>query len=116
MGKIAKLEHRGKIKYRTSEEAQKAATIMQNRLVLSFRAINVYRCTFCKYWHVGHSMETPVYSVLDANKNVDTSRRKTRKQYVALQSCDKKYVRIRKQYEDIEIQIELESMKVDDYE
>jgi len=96
---IAKLEHRGKIKYKTEEEAMLRARLSENRLTLSFFALNVYECSFCDYWHVGHSVVAPNYETPVNNNalNAEIKRKKKTKRLITVTS-EQKYKRQRKQY------------------
>ncbi len=46
--------HRGKIRYRTYERAVSVAQRLNERTVLMFGRMVVYRCRYCPRFHIGH--------------------------------------------------------------
>ena len=114
MPRIAKLEHRGKVKYSPPEEAQKTAALLQNRLALSYRGLDVYKCSFCGYYHVGHNISAPVYDNFIEIEQYTPAKRKNKKRQISTPDT-RKYRRMKKQDLLRQVDFELELMIGDDY-
>ena len=113
MPRVAKLEHRGKVKYSTLEEAQQVAALLQNRIAIGYRGLGVYKCCFCGYYHVGHDITAPVYdNSVVLTETYSPLKRKAKKRQTSNMG-HRKYKRIKKQDLVQQIDSELDLMDGD---
>ena len=103
---LAKAEHRGKIKYKSFEDAQRVIIMIDQQLTLSFHGMNVYACSFCAKWHVGHDLNAPTYPLSPLLINEAPAQKQRRYRWIDVPYA-RRYIRERQQKHIKDVELEL---------